>query len=95
MLLLLSLFAYAGVVMDLVTANASGQETDRSRIYAQSKMIRVDEVSGDEVENTNFSRQRVSGRGTMLAIAGREAVSVKLTARFVFDVSGSWTRLGV
>jgi hypothetical protein len=38
--------------MDLVTANASGHETDHSRIYAQSKMIRMDEVKGDKVENT-------------------------------------------
>jgi hypothetical protein len=52
MLLLSSSFAYAGVVMDMVTRNAFGQETDRSRIYAQSKMIRMDEVSGDKAENT-------------------------------------------
>jgi hypothetical protein len=48
MFLLLSPLAYAGVVMDLVTRNASGQETDRSRIYAQAKVIRMDEVRGDE-----------------------------------------------
>ena len=34
-LLLLSPLAYGGVVMDMVTMNASGQETERSRIYAQ------------------------------------------------------------
>jgi len=47
MLLLLSPLSYAGVVMDMVTRSASGQETDRTRIYAQAKMIRMDEVSGD------------------------------------------------
>ena len=47
-LLLLSPLAFAGVVMDLVTMNASGLETDRTRIYAQGEMIRMDEVSGDE-----------------------------------------------
>jgi hypothetical protein len=45
---LLSPLAYAGVVMDMVTRNASGQETDRTKIYAQASMIRMDEVSGSE-----------------------------------------------
>ncbi len=34
----------AGVVMEMVTSDASGQETERSKIYAQSKLIRMDEV---------------------------------------------------
>lgn len=51
-LLLLPLIANAGVVMDMVTRNASGEETDRARIYAQSKLIRMDEVDGDQVKGT-------------------------------------------
>lgn len=35
--------AHAGVVMDLVSRNASGQETDRAKIYAQDGMLRMDE----------------------------------------------------
>jgi len=48
-ILLLSLsssLVYAGVVMELVTRDASGQETNRSKIYAQSEMIRMDEEGG-------------------------------------------------
>jgi hypothetical protein len=41
-LLLLPPLAGAGVVMDMVTRNASGQETDRTKIHAQSKKIRMD-----------------------------------------------------
>lgn len=52
MVLLLSPLAHAGVTMDLVNKNAGGQETDRTRIYAQSKMIRMDEVDGDKVVST-------------------------------------------
>lgn len=33
----------AGVVMDLVSRDASGQETDRAKIYAQSGMLRLDQ----------------------------------------------------
>lgn len=51
-LILLSSGANAGVVMDMVTANASGQETDRAKIYAQSKMVRMDEVRGDEIASS-------------------------------------------
>lgn len=51
-LLLLPPLAYAGAVMDMVTRNASGEETDRARIYAQSEMIRMDEVDGDQVKGT-------------------------------------------
>lgn len=49
-LLLMSPLAYAGVVMDMVTRDAAGQETDRTRIYAQSKMIRMEQVVEDEAE---------------------------------------------
>jgi len=51
-LLLLSPLAYAGVVMDMVTMNASGQETERSRIYAQSGKIRMEQVDGNETAAT-------------------------------------------
>ncbi len=48
----LSSLAHAGVVMDMVTKNASGREDDRSTIYSQSKMVRMDEVRGQEVESS-------------------------------------------
>jgi hypothetical protein len=51
-LLLLSPLAYAGVVMDMVTMNVSGQETERSRIYAQSGKIRMEQVDGGETAAT-------------------------------------------
>jgi len=51
-LLLLSPLAYAGVVMDMVTMNASGQETERSRIYAQSGKIRMEQVAENETATT-------------------------------------------
>jgi len=51
-LLLLSPLAFAGVVMDLVTMNASGQETERSRIYAQSGKIRMEQSDGNETSAT-------------------------------------------
>lgn len=44
-LLLVSPYAWSGAVMDLVVRDASGQETGRSLIYAQSSMIRIDDVS--------------------------------------------------
>ncbi len=47
-LLLLPPLANAGVVMDMVTRDAAGQETDRTRIYAQSKMIRMEQIVEDE-----------------------------------------------
>ncbi|MBT8089946.1 MAG: hypothetical protein KJO01_07040 [Gammaproteobacteria bacterium] len=52
MFFLLSSLAHAGVVMDMVTKNASGREDDRSTIYAQSKMVRMDEVRGNEIESS-------------------------------------------
>lgn len=51
-LLLLSPLAFAGVVMDLVTMNASGQEAERSRIYAQSGKIRMEQSDGNETAAT-------------------------------------------
>jgi hypothetical protein len=47
-MLLLSSFANAGVVMEMVTRNAAGNEADRSKIYAQSKMVRM-EQGGDQL----------------------------------------------
>lgn len=52
MLLLLSSLANAGVVMDMVTRNTSGQETDRTKIYAQSKKIRMEQGGDDAPEGT-------------------------------------------
>ena len=42
LLLLTSAIANAGVFMEMVTTNAAGQETDRTKIYAQSKKIRME-----------------------------------------------------
>ena len=50
--LLLSPLAHAGVQMDLVTRNTSGEETDRTRIYALAEMIRMDEVDGDKIKGS-------------------------------------------
>ena len=47
-LLLLSSMAYAGAEMEMVTKGASGQEKGRAKIYAQSGMIRIDEMSAGE-----------------------------------------------
>jgi hypothetical protein len=47
-LLLLSSQSYAGVVMDFVTKNALGQETERTNIFAQSNKIRMDEIGGTD-----------------------------------------------
>ncbi len=52
MLFLLSSLAHAGVVMDMVTKKPSGDEDDRSTIYAQSKMVRIDEVRGEEIASS-------------------------------------------
>lgn len=45
-LVLSASLAQAGVVMDMVTRDAAGQETDRAKVYAQSKHIRM-EQGGD------------------------------------------------
>lgn len=42
--------ALSGVVMELVTRDSSGQETERSKIYSQAEMIRMDEVDGTKPE---------------------------------------------
>ncbi len=42
-LFLLSPLSYAGVAMDLVTTDASGQETGRTKIFAQAGNIRMDD----------------------------------------------------
>lgn len=46
-LLLLPTLGYTGVVMEMVTTDASGQETDRSRIYAQAEKMRMEQVQED------------------------------------------------
>lgn len=44
----LSPSAYAGAVMDMVIMDASGQEIERAKIYAQSNMIRMDDLGGED-----------------------------------------------
>ncbi len=39
--------AVAGVVMDMITKDGSGQQTEASKIYAQSEMVRIDRVGGN------------------------------------------------
>lgn len=46
-LLLLSPSAHSGAVMDMVVMDPSGQEIGRAKIYAQSSMIRMDELGGE------------------------------------------------
>jgi len=53
LLFVLSSPLYAGVAMDMVTKDASGQETERSRMYAQSGMLRVD--GGADGSSSNVS----------------------------------------
>ncbi len=57
--LLASPHAWPGAVMDMVVRDAAGLETGRSIIYAQSGMIRVDDVSGG------------SGDGSMIFLGDR------------------------
>jgi len=45
---------YAGVAMDMVTKDASGQETDRSRMFAQSGMLRVDGTEDGNSSNVSM-----------------------------------------
>ncbi len=54
----LSPLAQAGVEMDLVTRNATGEETDRAKIYAQSKMIRMDQGGGNSDASMIFLGDR-------------------------------------
>lgn len=51
MLILCSPYVQAGVIMDMVTRDAAGQETDRARIYSQSRMIRMDQ-GGDGADSS-------------------------------------------
>lgn len=52
MLLLLSPVAYSGVVMEMVTRDAAGIETDRTTIYAQARKIRMEESGENEARAT-------------------------------------------
>ena len=45
---------HAGVVMDMVTRDAAGQETDRSQIFAQSGILRVNGGAGGESSNVSM-----------------------------------------
>jgi len=45
---------FAGITMDMVTRDASGQETDRSHIYAQSGKLRVDGTGAENVANVTM-----------------------------------------
>lgn len=49
---LLSPLVHAGVVMDMVSRDSSGLETDRSKFYSQSKMVRMDQGEDGDVENS-------------------------------------------
>lgn len=49
-LLLTATLANAGVVMEMITRNASGQEVDRAKIYAQSKKVRMEQVGTGEAD---------------------------------------------
>jgi hypothetical protein len=82
MFLLFSPLASAGVVMEMVTRNASGQETERSRIYSQSKMIRMDEVRGDEIEAT-----MIFLGNELLAVDHRDKSYIVMDEAMVDDVS--------
>lgn len=49
MVTLLPLFAtssYAGIALDMVRTDASGNETERNQIYAQGGMLRIDSTGG-------------------------------------------------
>ncbi len=45
---------YAGVAMDMVTTDASGQQTEKSRIYAQSNKVRIDKIGGRKDEQVSM-----------------------------------------
>lgn len=46
-LLLMTTLANAGVIMEMVTRNPSGQEVDRAKIYAQSAKVRMEQGGAD------------------------------------------------
>ena len=41
--------ALAGVIMNMVTSDGSGRQTDSSKIFAQSEMIRIDNIGGENM----------------------------------------------
>jgi hypothetical protein len=51
---LLSFPLYAGVAMEMVTRDASGQETDRIQLSAQAGMLRVDSTDGGATSNVSM-----------------------------------------
>ena len=51
-LLFVATIANAGVEMELVTTDASGQETERSKIYAQDGKLRMDQAEGSGPANS-------------------------------------------
>lgn len=57
-LIVCSPLVQAGVVMDMVTRDAAGQETDRAKIYAQSKMIRMDQGGSGSIASMIFLGDR-------------------------------------
>lgn len=58
MFVLVSSLAQAGVVMEMVATDAAGQETGRSKIFAQSKMIRMDHGGSDASASMIFLGDR-------------------------------------
>ncbi|MGI9238019.1 MAG: DUF4412 domain-containing protein [Woeseiaceae bacterium] len=66
-LIVLSLFSplvYADVVMDMVTRDAAGQETDRTKVYARAKTIRMDQGGTGEGESAIEGDNSMLFRGT-------------------------------
>ena len=53
-LLLTSPKAVAGVVMDMITTDGSGRQVGASKIYAQSEMVRIDNVGGSSSEQMSI-----------------------------------------
>jgi len=53
-LLLTSRIALAGVVMEMITKDGSGQQTGTSTIYAQSEMVRIDNIGGGSGEKISM-----------------------------------------
>lgn len=80
-LLLLSSPSFAGVVMDLVTKNPAGQETDRTNIFAQSDKIRMD-MNADE---GNGSRVSMIFLGDRLLILEHSKKSYMVMDETMFD----------
>ena len=53
-LVLTSPAAVAGVVLGMTTRDASGQQTQASKIYAQSEMVRIDSIGGGSDEQISM-----------------------------------------